>query len=418
MSEYPTLKLADLQAAVLDGVAIRAVLRLQPAAGKGAKVFPSTYGTAQDKLDEKRFGETKYATEDRNVDGETVKCVLLDSVASQANRMEQVLLSAWRDHAVNFPVIRVDFTAAELPEPIGEITTLDAPHRVYDAIFRDSIDQNNVLFRYTDCGKQITAASSRDATALYRYCPTALVFGAWDSTGPKGGMGSKFPRAISSEIVAINAQLGTRVASRVDPLQISKVMDVAYKVEGSEGWTTQAPDKKAKSVAPSEINHGNVTPTRDKTNGGVTFDYARQTTVLSLPAIRRLRFARNTLGETPAEPRKAAQAAHVALVALAVVSIAHAHHAGHDLRSGTLLVGEGPLVLEILGSDGKTMSYRLNHTDASALLNAAAAAAAEVGMDWVREPIAALKPAPKLVHLLMESQKHQAAKAAQSGEDA
>ncbi len=48
---------------------------------------------------------------------------------------------------------------------------------------------------------------------------------------------------------------------------------------------------------PSEINHGNVTPdlvraerTKEPLPGGVTMAYAFQTAVLSLPAVRRLRF--------------------------------------------------------------------------------------------------------------------------------
>jgi len=32
--------------------------------------------------------------------------------------------------------------------------------------------------------------------------PTALIFGAWNSTGEGGGLGAKFPRAIVSEIIA------------------------------------------------------------------------------------------------------------------------------------------------------------------------------------------------------------------------
>ena len=36
-----------------------------------------------------------YATELRNINGEEVNCVLLDSVQSQANRMELALLEEW-----------------------------------------------------------------------------------------------------------------------------------------------------------------------------------------------------------------------------------------------------------------------------------------------------------------------------------
>ena len=68
-----------------------------------------------------------------------------------------------------------------------------------------------------------------NATALFKVCPTGLVFGLWDSTGPKGGLGAKFQRALVSEIVGINAANGAKTASRIDPLNIAKDAAVLYK---------------------------------------------------------------------------------------------------------------------------------------------------------------------------------------------
>lgn len=416
---HPTLSYNDLSTAVRDAVAIRAVLRLQPAGGPGSKVFPPTYGESQDKRDRERFGETKYAVEKRRIEGRTVDCVLLDSVASQANRMELALRKGWEDGALLFPVVTVDFSDVDLPERFSKITALDAPHRIYDAILRDSVDAEGMLFRYTTAGQEITAASPLNATALYKYCPTALIFGAWDSTGPKGGMGSKFQRTLSSEIVAIDAQTGARVGSRIDPLGIVKVDGVVYKQENNDGWDIEPPNTKAKAVPPSEVNHGNVTPTRVVDSGGITCDHARQTTVLSLPALRRLKFPRTVDGGIPNDQNAAESAAHAALAALALAGISRAHAEGYDLRSGTLLVPEGPLVLEVLSSDGAApQQFVLPAADADRLVQQAAAAAAEFGMGWDTEPIPPLRPADKLVHLLRESQTAQARKAPQSGEDA
>jgi CRISPR-associated protein Csb1 len=58
--------------------------------------------------------------------------VLVDSVQSQANRLEEALLAAARDNSIAFPYVTVDFTGREIAG-IDEITSLDAPHRVYDA---------------------------------------------------------------------------------------------------------------------------------------------------------------------------------------------------------------------------------------------------------------------------------------------
>ena len=69
-----------------SAAAFRCVTDYQPVGGPGDKVFPPTYSGG------------KYATEDRvNPEtGELRQCVLLDSVQSQANRMELALLEAHR----------------------------------------------------------------------------------------------------------------------------------------------------------------------------------------------------------------------------------------------------------------------------------------------------------------------------------
>lgn len=411
MTDPTPLTLTTLNEAVAHGAALRARVVLQPAGGPGAKVFPPTYVAD----DNDRHGRTRYATEVRRIDGRDVPCVLLDSVASQANRMEEALLAAWRAARLDFPLVAVDFAEAdgELPAPVGQITALEAPHRIYDAILRDSVDDAGTLFRYTAAGQAITQAGPRDATALFHYCPTALIFGAWDSTGPKGGLGSKFPRILASEIVGVDARPGTKVGGRLDPLGIVKKAGPLYAAaDEAQGWTIAPDHKKAKALNPSDINHGNVAPSRDDEAGGVTLDHALQTTVLSLPALRRLQF-RYTLDRAPLSTAAAA-AAHTALAALALAALAHAHAAGHDLRSGTLLVPETPLIIEQLGAN--PAAYTLDPAQADALVAQAAAQAAAHGLAWVREPLPPLKPAPKLVQLVQASQQLSAREPA--GEDA
>src|SRR3954463_5971256 len=103
-NEHPELTLTTLQRAVAGGAAaIRCITRLQPAGGDGDKVFPPTYATG-DKA------PTRYAFEERRINGEVVRTVLLDSVASQANRIEEALEAAWEEERLSFPVISVDFS--------------------------------------------------------------------------------------------------------------------------------------------------------------------------------------------------------------------------------------------------------------------------------------------------------------------
>lgn len=93
-----------LHEAVRGGaVALRSIVRLQPVDGPGGKVFPPTYAVNADH---------KYAVEERQVGDKVVTTVLLDSVASQANRAELALKEGWEEGELRFPVPFVDFSAA------------------------------------------------------------------------------------------------------------------------------------------------------------------------------------------------------------------------------------------------------------------------------------------------------------------
>lgn len=407
--EYRELKDAVARAAV----AFRVRQRLQPADGPGAKVFPPTYTP-----DNAR--ESRYATEDRQVDGRTVKTVLLDSVASQANRQELALLDAWERGDIDFPLAYVDFSGEEGLVDLDRLTVLEAPHRIADAIFRDSM-LDGTLFRLSDVGRAITDATPKDATALLLNSPTALLFGMWDSTGPKGGLGSKFQRVIASEIVGIDAALGVKVGSRIDPIAIEREAAVVYKAKDSDAeWTLEASEaevEKDKPVRfnrsgtegdpgrPSNINHGNIAPSVDRAAGGVTFDHALQTIVLSLAALRKLRFVTDASGEVIARDRRpdAEVAARTVIAALGLAAIAHQHEMDHDLRSRCLLVPESPLKVELVRRDGSEPTVvDLSADTANQLVAEASAAAAEHGLGWSDREVRLL-PAPKLADLIRRS---------------
>lgn len=416
------------------GIAFRSVTRLEPVGGPGDKLYPPTFGEEVDvpsPLDnpEVKIGRrTKYAVEWRRVDGKSRLCVLLDSVASQANRMEEALLDGWEAGELAFPLVRVDFTAQGHEDPAldlstlggdGYLTVLEVPHRLADALLRDSL-LDGVPFRYSTIGRRFTEASPANAGALYELCPTALIFGLWDSTGPKGGLGSKFQRALVSEIVGIGAELGVKTSSRIDPAGIEKTA-VYQAADADEVWTLDpelaARDDKGKPIllrrggekagSPSVINHGNVTPTVDPVAGGVTIDYAEQTTVLSLAALRRLRFPRTLSGEALSGERRrdAETAVRTALAALGLAAIAYSRDKGYDLRSRCALRPLHGLVLELVAADGSEPAvYSLDRAGARQLLAEAARRAAEAGFPWNTEPID-LEPMPKLVALIRESRK-------------
>lgn len=385
--------------------AFRSVSRLQPAGGAGDKIFPATYAPPDG-------ARTRYAMERRRINGEVVETVLLDSVASQANRMELALLRAQEQGVVDLPLLAVDFSTFEDLVDLGRITVFEAPHRIADAIFRDSA-LDGTAFRMSDIGRAVTEATPRAATPILVWCPTALVFGLWDSTGPKGGLGAKYQRAISSEIIGVGVELGVKTASRIDPLAIERKATIFEDAEEEGAWTPdESKAKRAKRGAvtygdgrPSTVNHGNIAPSIDMQAGGVTVDYALQTTVISLPALRRLAFPTRSDGSLilPSERPSAEQSAQTALAALGLAAIVFTRNEGYDLRSRCLLVPEGPLTFEALPSDGgEPEEFSLGAAEAAELVNAAREAADRHGLGWdTGETL--LAPSQRLVDLVRKS---------------
>lgn len=413
--------------------ALRCRQTLQPAGGPGSKVFPPTYSGAV------------YATEKRRVPGreDPVDCVLLDSVQSQANRMEEALQQAVDEGRLKLPVIAVDFepyfdeAKARLPagqrgdmdllDPVGKVTSLQAPHRIADAILRDSMLEDKP-FRESDIGRKIDRAEARNATPLFEICPTALLFGMWDSTGPKGGLGAKFERALVSEIVGIGAVYGVKTSSRIDPLGVQLKAGPIYAASNELGWTLDASEARqikgkpvmlGKEGKPSEVNHGNVTPSFGKYGkgaegrdplrgsdearegriapGGVTIEHAEQTIVISLAGLRRLRFPVDGQYD-----RDRDAAGRTVIAALGLVAAALADEAGLDLRSRCLLYPEADLDWELLDRSGGG-SFALPPERAIEIYNDAVEEAKKAGLPWRDEPLK-LQPSEPLVKLVVKSQ--------------
>jgi CRISPR-associated protein Csb1 len=377
----------------------------------------------------------------------------LDSVQSQANRFEEALLEAHEDGRIQVPHIAVDFSRTQNGSTQdqdseianvgreGTITTLETPHRIADAILRDSVinggEEDGQPFRNSTPGQAYEAADIRHATRLFELCPTALIFGVWDSTGTRGGLGNKFPRAIVSEIVGINASVGVRPSSRIDPLGI-ETCDL-YEEAETGNWTTNPGEarqdnqgnpvrysSKSGKGNPSAVNHGNVTPdfprySRNEVNdhhldhltdpvknadtsimpnavkgGGATIDHALQTTVLSLPQLRRLRFPNGSAG-TNGPPNNAAR---TTLAALALSALAEQHRNGFDLRSGCLLIPEDTeLTIEVVRSANDSVFFSLDTQQAATILGEATKAATQAGLSWSPEPLT-LRPTDRLVELV------------------
>ena len=397
-----SLTLDDLGAAVAgSAAAFRCRRRLQPAGGPGDKVFPPTFAGAV------------YAVEARRVPGreQPVQCVLLDSVQSQANRMELALQEAVDAGKLKLPLLVVDFTshdptgdleadakAGRLIDRVGRITSLQVPHRLADATLRYS-KLDGQSFRKSPRGKALNTASALNATALFELCPTALVFGMWDSTGPKGGLGAKFERAMVSEIVGVGAswEAGYRARGvRRDPFETSKNVKVLASEDRTEFRIAKGNERGAQR--PSELGLSSVP--FDSENAGVTIEYAEQTTSLSLICLRRLRFPLD--GAAPKQDVDVA--ARTVLAALGLAAATLAFEAGTDLRSRCLLWPDGPMVWELLDRPGSEPGkFPLDGEAAVRLLGEAVAGAKAKGLPWPEEPIV-LAPSEELVELVRLSQ--------------
>lgn len=419
MPTDPTLSYDDLKSAVASSAA--AFRLTQKLEAVSPKVFPPTYEGG------------KYAKEDRYIAGyhfidpntgreKPVPCVLLDSVPSQANRMELALQEAWEGGQIKLPVVFSDFTAVDNPG-VPKVTSLQAPHRIADAILRDS-SYEQVKFRLSDIGKELDKLSNGYATPLLRYAPHCLVFGMWDSTGPRGGLGVKFARAIVSEIIGVNAVPGVATGSRIDPLNIRANSGVLYKAE--EGWTLDqklalkkgqeaiklgTTEKKKGDGSPAEANHGNIPPQlvfakeRDENGrlvpkGGFTIDFAEQTTVLSLPALRRLRFPMKRGDKSTPDIDVVAR---TYLGALSLLGATLAIEAGYDLRSRCILRAKEKVRWELLGKPGETDKlFTLDRDTAIKLYNKALETVQEVKLPIQLDEIK-LTPSADLVTIVKKS---------------
>ncbi len=281
--------------------ALRARTRFQPMGGPGDVLYPPTYV---------KGGDPRH---DRIIDGQTVGCVLLDSVASQANRMEEALRPC--------KIPRLEMTVGDY-----HVTSLTAPHRFTDVILR-SCD-----------GYPSDVLLDRDLREIFGYSPNSLLWGCWHSNR-KGSFGVRIARSMTSEIVGVGVANAPHVGGRLDPLPISasSPVDLDNSIGGWQLSTNRQAKPKEKGddeVKPSKAMLGNIAPTVES-DRGVTVKYAEQITVISLTSLARL-----DLGDD-------------VTTALAAIGVAAATLASRAmwLRSRCELLPESTLSWEIVGGD-------------------------------------------------------------------
>src|SRR5882757_5258614 len=152
---------------------------LEPVEGPDGVLFPATYAAAEDKRSFPGGYNIDPPEGDKNV-------CLVDSVGSQANRIEPIFGKADYSHLV--PQISVK--AGE-----KSVSILQAGHRAGDALVRCTPLQK-------DLQDAFKAVLKGNAELLARIAPTSLVFGVWDSRDTQ----AKLPRLVASTIRAFDVK--------------------------------------------------------------------------------------------------------------------------------------------------------------------------------------------------------------------
>ncbi len=317
-------ELADKMLATDGPAALVCRQWLMPAEGRDAVIFPPTFaapegggkdgykidadlGSATLKVESRRenSGKAGYNIDevrDGSDANKVTRIAIIDTVGSQANRMEPLFKKA---NGEDTPYSRL-VPQIEIKAGNKIVNLLDAGHRAADAIVR-----------YSTLGPTLKEAfsayqESGDATWLAKIAPTSLVFGAWDSRGTQ----AKLPRIVASTIRAYDITELQRSAQYFPP--IDYVKEELFDDEFLE--TTTKGGKKIGSAfglkaAPAEGTHGGV----------IVHGEIRREAILNLVCLRAI----GPKGQTGDALRRY-------ILGLALVAISY--DCPHDLRQGCLLV--------------------------------------------------------------------------------
>ena len=368
-----------LTKAVSSSPAILYAANYQPTAGAGGKVYPSSYPSEKD-------GEPNiYASERRRLDGEEVPCVIIDSVQSQANRIESAISEVRSDKKIEFPALEVDLSEYGH----GIISTLELPHRAADAYLEHGKIAGKP-FASSDLCQSLRNATPRNCSDIYKVDPVSLLFGCWFSRGNNSGKG-RFSRMITSEMIAINSIQGVRGSSRLDPFRTDTGGEKVKKEALAKSETTQSGDMKV-----SELGFGNIKPSIQMT-GGVTCDYVLQNATITLSGLRRLSFGSD---------EKANHAGRVVLASLGLVGLEAMLADGVWLRTGCDLYATESKKTIVAGTE-----FELDLKSALKLFSQAVELAAKSGLKFDKQ-VTLTGDSPLLADLLLGKNKPSKAKSA------
>lgn len=224
---------------------------LVPAEGRDAVIFPPTYAGLGYNIDTLADG-TRVAT--------------VDSVGSQANRMEPVFEEA--PYAALVPQVAISYGNAR------SVSIFRVGHRLGDALIRSTALAEEASAAF------VTFLDTGDAAPIARLAPTSLVFGVWDSRET----GARLPRIVQSVIRAWDVSALKRSAQYLPPINYAR-----------EGVFSESQQERAEQESARGGNRNTLAqrgfvpvPATGEPGGLVVHGEIRRTVTVNLVALRRL----------------------------------------------------------------------------------------------------------------------------------
>ena len=220
-----------------------------PVEGEGGVIFPPTYADIGYNIDTLSDG---------------TKVALIDSVGSQANRIEPLFKR--EPYSEFVPQIEIKYGDQNDQK---SVSIFEVGHRLGDALIRSSELGNTAKEAFE------SFLNSGNASALAKLAPTSLVFGVWDSRDTQ----AKLPRIVQSVIRAWDIDILTRSA------QYNPALDYAALEVFSEEDKQKAEGKRESPLAQRGFVH---VPATESPGGVLTHGTIERDVTVNLVALHRL----------------------------------------------------------------------------------------------------------------------------------
>ena len=330
------------------GSVITSITELEPAAGPHASVAPAKFVDGS---------KSVFAYENRYIEDDAQKVVLIDSKQSELNRAEAAIEQGRQygdEAAVKIPRAVVTY---KTENGSVEYTDMELSHRIFDGHFRAGRVDGKPITE-NDQYRALRNCTPADMSALLNTAPATLLFGAWDSTRKSNQV--RLRSALVGEIIGVLAdqdpgaehRQARRGGARVDAVAASvklapKDMESLVNDQANElspgnlkknrdaiAAASKAKNKDAAHVSASGIGLGSIPPVLEET-GAVACRRIIRSWVLSLATLRQLRFGQDETKNV---------AARALLAALGLNAIARAERELYIRANCDLIESSAPVV--------------------------------------------------------------------------